>query len=211
MIGRPVILAPVPSDVPMSTVWISRLVFFGGLAAGIALLAVAATMAEPPVALWAVGGVLTAFFGYHVATAVVFRLRNPTPEARAAARAELLARRDALRAEAEKPGPGRGALAHRATKRKAAVLRDGVPGTAVITFIADGGRGNDFTQLVYLELDVRVGDAAPYPVRTGEYLTAASTGSVSPGRELVVKVLPTDPQQVAVDWEESLRLRPGTR
>lgn len=202
-----------PSDVPQSTVWLSRLVFFGGLAIGIGLLAVAFTSDAPSVALWVWGGVLTAFFGYHVATAVVFRLRNPTPEARAAARAELLARRDALLDESGRGEPGRGALAHKATKGrgKSTVLRDGVPGTAVITFIADGHRGNEFTHLVYLELDVSVGGAPPYAVRTGEYLTAASTGTVTPGRELVVKVDPTDPQRVAVDWEESLRLRPEKR
>lgn len=207
MISRPAILTPVPSDVPQSTVWISRVVFFGGLAVGLALLAWAATSPEPPLALWVIGGLLTAFFGYNVATAVIFRLRHPDPDERAAARAEILARRDALRGDTAQPGPSRGSLANRASKGKDAVLRDGVPGTALITFIADGGRGNDFTQLVYLELDVAVGDAAPYPVRTGEYLTAASTGSVAPGRELVVKVDRADPQRVAVDWEQTLRLR----
>lgn len=207
MITWAAILAPVPSDVPQSTVWVNRVVFFGGLAIGLGLLAAAYASDEPPVALWVVGGLLTAFFGYNVATAVAFRLRNPTPEAREAARAQIVARRDALRGEQAESGPGRGTVAHRASKGKAAVLRDGAPGTAVITFIADGNRGNDSTHLVYLELDVSVGGPAPYPVRTGEYLTAASTGTVSPGRELVVKVDRADPQRVAVDWDQSLRLR----
>lgn len=192
----------VPPDVPRSTVMTSRAVFFGGLALGVGLLALAAAQPAPPVGLWVVGGLLTAFFGSSVAVAVVFRLRHPTPEARAAGRAEILARRDAVRGDG-----GRGSLAHRATKDKAAVLRDGTPGTAVITFIADGGRGNEFRQLVYLELEVTVPGAPAYAVRTGEYLTAASTGTVTPGRELVVKVDPADPQRIAVDWEESLRLR----
>lgn len=211
MIRDAAILAAVPSDVPQSTVWMSRLIFFGGLALGIGLLALAVVSENPPAALWVFGGLLTAFFGYTVATAVAFRLRNPTPEARAAARAEIMARRDALRGDAAESGPSRGSIANRASKGKAAVLRDGVPGTALITFIADGGRGNDMTQLVYLELDVSVDGAPPYPVRTGEYLTAASTGSVAPGRELRVKVDRTDPHRVAVDWEQTLRLRPQAR
>ena len=120
-----------PSDVPQSTVWISRLVFFGGLDVGIALLVVAALSDDPPVALWVVGGLLTAFFGYHVASAVVFRVRNPTPEARAAAREVIMARRDALLVESDQGRAGRGTLAHKATKYKAAVLHTGTPGTAV--------------------------------------------------------------------------------
>ncbi len=209
--GAPTTLGPVTSDIPRSTVWKSRLVFFGGLLAGLGLLAAAAAQDEPPLGLWITGGLLTAFFGYCVGSAVVFRLRNPTPEARAAAREEVLARRDSFLASSQQGAAGRGTLAYKATKTKADVLRTGVPGTAVITFIADGGRGNEFRQLVYLELDVSVDGAAPYQVRTGEFLTAASTGTVTPGRELVVKVDPADRQRVAVDWEESLRLRPGQR
>ena len=87
------------------------------------------------------------------------------------------------------------------------VLRRGFDATAIVTFLADGGRGNEFHQLVYLELEVFVDGRPPYGVRTGEYLTAASAGSVAPGRELVVKVDPQDAQRVAVDWERSLRLR----
>ncbi len=59
---------------------------------------------------------------------------------------------------------------------------------------------------MHLELDVTVPGSATYQVKTGEYLTAASTGSVAPGRRLRVNVLPDDPQRVAVDWERSLRL-----
>ena len=97
-------------------------------------------------------------------------------------------------------------VAHQATKRKKAILGSGLDGSAVVTFLADGNRGNQFEQLVYLELDVTVGERPCYPVRTGEYVTATSSGSLSPGRRLVVKVDPVDPQQVAVDWDRSLRL-----
>ncbi|MFW6092083.1 MAG: hypothetical protein ACODAF_09370, partial [Actinomycetota bacterium] len=100
----------------------------------------------------------------------------------------------------------RAGLAHRATKHKKAVLRSGTDATAVVTFLADGHRANEYRHLVYLELEVHPPDQTPYHVKTGEYLNAASAGSVAPGKELRVKVDPDDPQRVAVDWERSLRL-----
>ena len=199
-----VTLPDMPADIPRSTVWKATITLCGGLALGITLLAVAVVSDEPPAALWITGGLLTAFFGYQVGFAIMFRLRNPTPEARAAARERRLAGYDGRRRDA-----ARDLVAHEATKHRRAVLRDGVEGTAMITFVADGHRGNDSTLLVYLELDVRVSGTDAYPVRTGEYLTAASTGAAAPGRELLVKVDHTDPQRVAVDWERSLRVQPG--
>jgi hypothetical protein len=87
------------------------------------------------------------------------------------------------------------------------VLRDGADTSAVVTFVADGHRANEFRQLVYLELQVTPpGGGEPYEVRTGEFVNAASAGSLTPGRKLWVKVGPADPQRVAVDWDRSLRL-----
>lgn len=68
-----------------------------------------------------------------------------------------------------------------------ATLRSGIDGTAVVRFLADGHRANEFTHLAYLELEVTVAGGLPYQVETGEYLN------------------PADPTRVAVDWERSLR------
>jgi hypothetical protein len=94
-----------------------------------------------------------------------------------------------------------------ATKHADVILRSDQDGEAKITFIADCKRGNETSQLVYLELEVTVAGGNPYPVQTGEFLSAASAGSVSPGRILAVKIDPQDRTKVAVDWEKSLRLR----
>lgn len=191
------------SDVPRSTKWKVRILAFGGLLLGLVLLA-SATRAgrDDAIGLYLIGIPITGLCGYMIVSALIFRFRYTTPEARAEQRAKLLD---------TSPGnphaaAARSYFADRATRGKDEVLCSGVDGTAVVTFLADGHRGNEFKHLVYLELDVTVGDADTYQVRTGEYLTAASSGSVSPGRKLIVKVDPKDPQRVAVDWEWSLRL-----
>lgn len=173
--------------------------FYGGTLAGIGLLVAAATADDPPLWWWVLGAVVVVVLGVPSALGAIFRFRHP--EDRAQALAQLGARAAESQALVD-----RGNLAHRATKFKKEVLRDGVEGTAVVTFLADGGRANEFRQLVYLELDVTVAGRTPYQVRTGEHLNAASAGSVSPGRTLHVRVDQADPQRVAVDWERSLRL-----
>jgi hypothetical protein len=92
-------------------------------------------------------------------------------------------------------------------KYKREVAHAGTEGRAVITGITDLGYGDETRWLVQLELEVTVGVRPPYPVSTGEYVGIASAGSVAVGRELVVRVDHADPQRVAVDWEQSLRLR----
>jgi hypothetical protein len=186
----------VVADVPRSTKWKVRVIAFGGLLAGLTFLAI------PPlvdwslvVPLWIFGLPLTGVFGYMIGYGLIFRLRHPDPAERAAARERVL-----------DTGPGasphaRSFFARQATKDKDRVLRSGVDGTAVVTFIADGHMKVGFAHLVYLELDVTVAGAPPCQVRTGELLTPAATGTLTPGRQLVVKVDPEDPQRVAVDWE----------
>ena len=77
-----------------------------------------------------------------------------------------------------------------------------------MTFLADVD-GGELPCLVYLELEVTPRFGPSYTVKTGEELTAASVGTVAPGRELVVRVDPEDRGRVAVDWEVSLRRRPA--
>lgn len=174
---------------------------YGGAVAGAALVVAAATTDDPPLWWWILGGALALGCGFLAATWISFRLRHRSPEERERAF-------EAMRQRQEVVGRPvvRSKIAYRATKHKRSVLRSGVEGSAVVTFLADGGRANEFRQLVYLELDVTVPGQEAYPVKTGEFLNSASAGSVSPGRELKVKVDPTDPRRVAVDWEASLRL-----
>lgn len=178
-----------------------RLVLALGATSGAALVVAAALWPDAPAWLWWVGLPLLVLDGGLLLVGLSFRARHRTPEARRAALDDLRDRQQAL-------GADRSTLAHRATKHHDRTLRDGVDATAVVTFVADGGRASQFRQLVYLELEVTVGGRPPYAVRTGEYLTAASSGTVRPGAALTVKVDRDDPQRVAVDWERSLRLGP---
>jgi hypothetical protein len=181
--------------------WTLRVVVYGGAVAGLALVAAAIATEDAPGWWWLAGIPLALVCGTLAAIWISFRIRHPSREQRQQVFEQIEARRESVGRPLEQSR-----VAYRATKHKQAVLRSGVDGTAMVTYLADGRRANEFRQLVYLELDVRVGDAAPYRVNTGEFLTAASAGSVSPGRELHVKVDPADPQRVAVDWDRSLRL-----
>jgi hypothetical protein len=182
--------------------WTLRAVVYGGFVAGVALVVAAVRSEDPPLWWWWTGTPLAVLCGLLASMWVWMRLRFRSKEERQAYLDGLEAKRD----EVGRP-LDRSRLAHRATRHKKAVLRSGVDTTATVTFLADGHRANEFHQLVYLELAVTPpGGGEPYQVRTGEFLNAASAGSVSPGRELRVRVDPADPQRVAVDWERSLRL-----
>jgi hypothetical protein len=188
------------SDVPRSAKWRGRVLAVAGLTAGLTLVVVPVFNGwHNVVTLWLIGIPLTGLFGYMIGFGIVIRIRYRTPEARAAYRERMLDTGPAA------SPPARSFFAHKATKDKSDILRCGVDGTAVVTLVADGELAKGLAHLVYLELDVTVGAAPAYHARTGEYLTPASSGSVSPGRQLVVKVHPEDPQRVAVDWPRSLR------
>lgn len=132
--------------------------------------------------------------------AVMFTLRywfrsTHTPEETAALSADYRTRHDRMK------------FAKQSTKYKREVLQTGVEGRAVITAIGDLRVGNEFEHLLHLELDVTLGAQPPYAVSTGENVGSGAIGSVAVGRQLVVRVDRADSQRVAVDWDESLRLR----
>lgn len=181
--------------------WSWRVAIYGGAVAGLVLV-VTAVLADNPRGWWLPVGIPLAVIGGGLASiGIRFRLRYRTAQQREQYFERLTAKREEMGRPLD-----RARLAHRATKHKKAVLRSGTDATAVVTFLADGHRANEYRHLVYLELEVHPPDQAPYHVKTGEYLNAASAGSVAPGKELRVKVDPDDPQRVAVDWERSLRL-----
>lgn len=182
-----------------STRWLIRLTLWAHLAVGTALLISAVMSVDAPGWQWFIGITLVLISGPLTLLGLHNMLRYPTPEARRRRLEELAQQRAALQ---EQAAPGR--IAHQATKYKKEVLRHGTDATALVTRLADGSRGNDTQQLVYLELTIESRDGSTYPVRTGEYLTAASSGSVAPGRRLAVRVDPHDPHRVAVDWDRSL-------
>jgi hypothetical protein len=171
----------------------------GAALLGIVLVVLGITSDDPP-ALWWLGFPLAVVCAPLAVLGMRFRMRSPEERQRYV---------DGLRARAaaNESTANRRKVARDATRHKKQVLQTGMDGTAIVTFLADANAGDESRHLVYLELRVAVGGAPPYEVRTGEWLTPASTGSVAPGRELVVKVDPASPERVAVDWERSLRLR----
>lgn len=130
---------------------------------------------------------------------VALRLRLMDPLEREARLARIQARQEQL-AAARPPRVQR-------PKDKERILSSGQPATAIIHAIKDGGAGNQFRTRVSLELEVRRDGRAPYRVYTSESVAHAATGILVPGYELVVKIDPMDEAMVAVDWDESLRLR----
>lgn len=180
--------------------WLPKLAVVVAVLSGGALVALWATTEDAP-GWWLVVGIALLVVFLPI-LAVGIRFWTMDPEERAARLATTRARSAQLHGTLD-----RSTLAHRATKHNKDVLATGTPAEALVTFLADGGRANEHRSLVYLELEVHAAGAEPWPVRTGEYVTAASSGTLEPGAVLQVKVDPADPQRVAVDWDETLRLR----
>lgn len=180
--------------------WLPKIVVVGAVVAGGALVAMSAVGDDPPLWWLVLGIVLLALFVPLLAVGVRFWTMSVAERERRLGGA-------ASKSQALQGQVDRSKFAHRAAKQSRAVLSSGRPAEALVTFLADGGRANELRSLVYLELEVHRDGDEPYPARTGEYVTAASAGTLAPGAVLIVKVDPADPQRVAVDWDASLRLR----
>ncbi len=157
------------------------------------------------VVLWVFGIPLSGITGYMLVWGIVFRIRHRTPEERAEYREHWLDRE--LGSDSRADTSARTFFAYKAAKGKDRLLNTGIDGTAVVRYAADVrmGRGDD-ERVVYLELDVTVGDKPVYQVRTGEFVTTISSSLISPGRRLAVKVDPSDPRLVAIDSDRSYGL-----
>lgn len=180
--------------------WLPKIVVVVADVVGIALIVRWATGDDPPIWWLLVGIVLVAMFFPLLLIGVRFWTMSSEERDRRLGAAS--AKSERLHGQVD-----RSRFAHRAAKENRDVLTSGVPAEALVTLLADGGRANEFRSLVYIELEVHRDGADPYAARTGEYVTAASSGTLEPGAVLQVKLDPADPQRVAVDWEASLRLR----
>jgi hypothetical protein len=194
-------LSPVVDPEPSRAKAWFWLIALWGLGIGGAYLTVQGFASDDPPVLWWVGIPVAMLCLPLALLGLRFRLR-PAEERQRRIQA-MAARAGEVNLQTE-----RRKIADRARKHRREVLRNGVDGSAVVTFLADAELSDETNHpLVYLELRVTVPGWPTYDVRTGENLSAAAAGSVAPGRELVVKVDPADAQRVAVDWEQSLRLR----
>lgn len=82
------------------------------------------------------------------------------------------------------------------------ILAQGVPAEAVIVQSAPLGIRNwEGHDVHLLTLTVTVPGQTPYQVQVGNTVPATSLPRVFPGSKVAAKVLPDDPNSVAVDWD----------
>ncbi|MAT07355.1 MAG: hypothetical protein CL424_20200 [Acidimicrobiaceae bacterium] len=180
--------------------WLPKIIVVVADVVGVALVVLWATGDDPPVWWLIVGSGLLVLFLPLLLIGIRFWTMPAAERERRLGGATAKSR--ALQGQVD-----RSKFAHRAAKQSRKVLATGRSAEALVTFLADGGRANEFHSLVYLELEVHPDGAEPYEAQTGEYVTAAAAGTLQPGAVLDVKVDPADQQRVAVDWDASLRLR----
>lgn len=80
-------------------------------------------------------------------------------------------------------------------------LEQGVPASAVITSMGETGTTVNEHPVVEFGLRVTPGGAPPYDVTVKQMLPRLLLGQVRPGLTVDVKVMPGDPNDVAIDWE----------
>ncbi len=84
--------------------------------------------------------------------------------------------------------------------QRADVLEGGVPATALITSMTE--TGTTVNQHPMVEFGLRITrDGTTYDTSVTQLLPRLLLGRVSPGTELVVRVMPDDRREVAIDWE----------
>ena len=78
------------------------------------------------------------------------------------------------------------------------VLKDGVPGKAVVKGFAEPVPGDKFA--MHIPLEIHPPNGAPYDI---DYVfpTARMKAAITVGMEIPVKLLPDQPERVAVQWD----------
>lgn len=80
------------------------------------------------------------------------------------------------------------------------VLADGLPGTAFIRTMTDTGVNVRGDSLVRLSLDVRGPGGESYQVDTGSLVPDSARSRALPGATIPVRIDPSQPSNVVVDW-----------
>jgi hypothetical protein len=90
----------------------------------------------------------------------------------------------------------------RSSGRRRAVLQSGLPGMATVTALSDTGVTINDSPLANIQFLVQVPGRAPYPVTKRMTLPRLMVGRVAPGVTVPVKVDPTDPEEIVIDWDQ---------
>ncbi|MFN8521261.1 MAG: hypothetical protein U0667_18190 [Chloroflexota bacterium] len=83
---------------------------------------------------------------------------------------------------------------------QAQLLANGLPGSAFIREARDSGLVIQGDSVVELMLDVTPQGGAPYPVSTAALVPAAARARALPGATVALRIDPTQPTNVVVDW-----------
>jgi hypothetical protein len=80
------------------------------------------------------------------------------------------------------------------------ILAAGIAGTASITGVTQTGMYLNDQPRIKMGLLVQLPGQAPYPAEHSEFVPLILLARVQPGATLPVRVDPTDPQKIAIDW-----------
>lgn len=80
------------------------------------------------------------------------------------------------------------------------LLATGAAGRATITNFTDTGTLVNFNPQVVLDLAVALDGQAPYEIRLTTTVPASSLGRLRTGVDVGVRVDPSEPQHLAIDW-----------
>ncbi len=81
-----------------------------------------------------------------------------------------------------------------------ALLESGTPGRARIASVSETGILVQFNPEVVLDLSVSVGEQLPYNLRLTTAVTPAVLEQLRVGADVSVRVDPSEPHRVAIDW-----------
>ena len=96
-----------------------------------------------------------------------------------------------------------GLRARRGAAEAARITQTGLAGTAQIMSLTQTGMSMNDQPQVEMELLVAIPGRAPYQARRKEFVPLILLGRLGNGLPLPVRVDPTDPQQVIIDWQAS--------
>src|SRR4051812_28320992 len=86
------------------------------------------------------------------------------------------------------------------------ILANGIAGQALIMGSSPTGTViNEINYVVKFQLRVDIPGRAPYDVEAKDTIPITSMGAVTPGTTVAVKVDPTDPSKVAIDWSQGVQ------
>src|SRR6185312_15705019 len=81
------------------------------------------------------------------------------------------------------------------------VLSTGTPGSALVVGVQPTGTViNEMNYVCRFQLRVQLPGAAPYDVQAKDTVPITAMGAILPGTVLAVRVDPTDPTKVFIDW-----------